>query len=203
MIPSDALYSAFLRLRDHAINLACYYVAEETASGLAGEAIAALVDCAMEGRSTRHGPWEHVMTHVRNGAHLLREDHWETEPVGYFGGDLLPPDGLGEDLAQMFGAVFDAAFEARLTSTDRTAVRAIIACGAPPLDAEATLLELVSLGRRELEPLRRALFAADEHESDRTHVCKLSGRLAQIELQAHRRWVAGTTAREKVTGWLA
>lgn len=201
-MPSDALYSAFLRLRDHAVNLAAYYVPEETAAGLAGEAIASLVDLAMQGGSTRNGPWDHVMAHVRNGAHLTREDHWEAEPMGYLGADTLPPDGFAEDLATSYGAIYDAAFEARLTSTDRTAIRAIIACGAPPLDAEATLLELVSLGRRELEPLRRALFAADEHESGRTHVCKLSGRLAQIELQAHRRWERYAITREKADGWL-
>jgi hypothetical protein len=195
-MPSDALYSAFLQLRDHAVQLATNYVDEETAAGLAGEAIASLVDHAMEGRNTRSGPWEYVMRHVQNGAHLMREDHWSEEPMGYLCADILPPDGFGEDLAQMFGALFDTAFEAHLTSTDRTAVRAIIACGAPPLDAEATLLELV-------EPLRRALFAADEHESGRSHVCKLSGRLAQIELQAHRRWTRYAITREKAAGWLA
>lgn len=201
-MPSDALYSAFLRLRDHAVNLAAYYVPEETAAGLAGEAIASLVDLAMQGGHTQHGPWEHVMAHVRNGAHLMREDHWDAEPIGYVGADTLPPDGFAEDLARSYGAIFDAAFEANLTRSECVLVMAIIACGAPPLDAEATLLELVSLGRRQLEPLRRALFAADEHESGLTHVCKLSGRLSQIELQAHRRWENSLTSDKEAKGWL-
>lgn len=203
MTATDALYTAFLRLRAALVQHGAQYVSQETAEGLAGEAIADLVRRAMEGASTPRGPWAHVWERLFDNLHLMREDHWEAEPYGYVSDVPAPPDGFAEELCIQFGSIFDAAYEARLTGADKVLIQCVAACGVPPVHAEATLLELITIGARHLEPLRRAFFAVEEHESGRTAVCYFSGRLSQRELQAHRRWAARTLRKQEVNQWHA
>lgn len=202
MSATEALYAAYLRLRAQLVDHARGWLAEEMCEGLAGEAMASLVDLAMEGRPTVNGPWAWAFTQLTERVNLFLSDRWHQGPMLYAEDMPDPPEGFGEELCMLYGAIFDAAYEARLSTADRTMIKAIVACGSPPNYAECTLMELLTLQRRDLEPLRCAFFAIEEHESGTNLVCKLSGRLAQLELQRHLRWSALRSPREVSGAWL-
>lgn len=200
---SEAIYVAYLQLRAALVGYGLKWLDEDTCEGLAGEAIAHLVGLAAGFHQTASGPWEAAFNHMRHSINLMRRPTWIGQEIAYHEELPLPEGDFGERLAQVFGGVVDAIYEARLSSMDVLHIQALIAVSRPPLGSECTLMELLTLQRRDLEPLRRVFFAVEEHEPEGTPVCRLSGRIGQRESLAHQRWQEQVTHGKEVSGWLA
>lgn len=203
MSAAEGLYATFLRLRAALVGFASQRVPSDVAAGLVGESLAFVVGWAIEGRQTLHGPYAVAFEHLVDAINIHAECDWTTEPVVQHDEIPFGCASLIGEVALAYGAVFDAAYDARLSLADVTFIKALIAACPPPELAEATLMELLTLQRRDLEPLRRAFFACEEHEPAGGPVCRFSGRITQREQKASRAWLSGRTRQEVNPEWLA
>lgn len=201
MSASQNLYSTYLLLRCHLADWKPGLLPAEVMNGLAGEAIADLVEKGLAGQITHNGPYAEAFSTMSRLVNLMCPTAWEGEPAVWTDEIPRPTVDFAKEVAQAYGALFDIAFDAKLTYNDVLLIKALIATGAPPNEAEATLAELITLGSSQLEPLRRAFWSCEEHEPNKGPVCKFSGRIIQRESMASERWLDRKTREEMSTGW--
>lgn len=189
MSVSESLYSTYLVLRCHLIEWKPQLLPSEVLEGLAGEAIADLVEKGLAGQILAHGPYVEAFNTMRSLLNLMCPQAWDAGPLVWADEMPVPTESFLKEVCYAYGALFDIAFEADLTYRDVLMIKALISVGRPQTQAEATLAELITLGASHLEPLRRCFWAAEEHEADKLPTCKLSGRIGQREWMASERWL--------------
>lgn len=189
MSPTDCIWMAYLRLYFSLKHFAEKYAAEAWAGLYARQAVAELVLSALAGARTPWGPYaaayELLSVALEHGFHA---DQGVTAVPSVRAIPLASEDEANA-LSTAYWAVFQAGCFANLTNAEIMFISALIEQYEPPSTQHATLGELITLGRGDLEPLRRVFWAAEEHECDGSVICVKTRESARADEAKHRRWL--------------
>lgn len=201
MTPSQLIWAVFLRLTTELNTFAQKFTAEGTAATCVRETLAEAFLNAISGIRPPWGVYAGIYAALADSLELASHANLAVTRLPSERDVPLPDPEFVQDLELVYWAVYQAAYLARLSTHEAVALSAMIAESVPECRPESSILEMITLGGRHLEPLRRAFWEVESHECAGDNVCLRAARCREEGLRRHARWEQIITGGEVNSGW--